>query len=124
MKYTQSHRILVVDDLADNLFLLKFTLELEGYRVELATSGEVALSIIETSPPDLVLLDVMMPDMSGFEVTQIMRQSQNLALIPIVLVTADRTVDLAQALAAGANDVIRKPIELDYLLSRVNTWCC
>ncbi|QYO68712.1 response regulator [Leptolyngbya sp. 7M] len=70
----ETDRILVVDDIADNLLLLQAILESEGYQVELADSGPAALDRIKTAPPDLVLLDVMMPDMNGFEVTQRVRQ--------------------------------------------------
>lgn len=114
---------MVVDDIADNLLLLQLVLETEGYQVKLAASGSLALSNIQASPPDLVLLDVMMPGMNGFEVTGYLRQIENLSLLPILLLTASREVDLAQALAVGANDVIYKPIEMNALLTTVNTWC-
>jgi CheY-like chemotaxis protein len=123
MSPAQNHCILVVDDIADNLLLLQLILETEGYRVELADSGRGALSRIQESPPDLVLLDVMMPDMNGFEVVQQLRESESLSLLPIVLITADRTVDFEQALEVGANDVICKPIDVETLLTRVNAWC-
>lgn len=123
MNPTQNNRIMVVDDIADNLFLLQLVLEAEGYDIELAMSGSAALSSIQASPPDLVLLDVMMPGMSGFEVTQQLRQSKHFSTLPIVLITADREIDLDRALAAGANDVIRKPVDLDELLVRVSAWC-
>jgi CheY-like chemotaxis protein len=123
MSPAQNHCILVVDDIADNLLLLQLILETEGYRVELADSGRGALSRIQASPPDLVLLDVMMPDMNGFEVVQHLRESETLSLLPIVLITADRNVDFEQALEVGANDVICKPIDIETLLTRVNAWC-
>jgi CheY-like chemotaxis protein len=80
-------RILVDDDLPDNYFLLQTVLESEGYLVEVADSGRVALESIASNPPDLVLLDVMMPEMSGFEVTRRLRQNPALPFIPILLVT-------------------------------------
>ena len=80
-------RILVVDDVADNSFLLQTFLELEGYQVEVADSGYLALEKIETAPPDLVLLDVMMPGMNGYEVVKHIRENQQLPFIPILLVT-------------------------------------
>ncbi len=70
-------RILVVDDLPDNYFLLQTVLESEGYEVEVADNGRVALESIASHPPDLVLLDVMMPEMNGFEVTRRLRQNLN-----------------------------------------------
>jgi DNA-binding response OmpR family regulator len=115
-------RILVVDDLADNLFLLQTLLEAEGYAVETADSGTIALTKIERTPPDLVLLDVMMPGMNGFEVTRKIRQNEELPFIPILLLTAYDQTNAAQGLNLGANDFIRKPINLDELLARVKAF--
>lgn len=123
MSLNQNSRIMIVDDIADNLILLQLVLEAEGYRTELAMSGGAALSSIQASPPDLVLLDVMMPGMNGFEVTKRLRESEHFSTLPIVLITADREIDLDRALAAGANDIIRKPVDLDELLVRVSAWC-
>jgi len=123
MNHNQDCCVLVVDDVADNLRLLQLVLEMEGYRVELADSGAIALSKIQESPPDLVLLDVMMPNMNGFEVTHCLRQHETLSLLPIVLVTADREINFEQALAMGANDIICKPVDMDELLVRVDKWC-
>ena len=123
MNPTQNHCILIVDDIADNLLLLQLILETEGYRVDLADSGSLALSRIQASPPDLVLLDVMMPGMNGFEVTRRLRETESFSTLPVVLITADRSVSFEQALAAGANDVICKPIDMDHLLNRINGWC-
>lgn len=123
MKSNQKYCILVVDDIADNLLLLGFILETEGYQVKLADSGSAAIAHIQASPPDLVLLDVMMPDMDGFEVAQRLREIEPLSSLPLVLATADRKVDLERALSVGANDVLHKPIETDKLLTLVNTWC-
>lgn len=123
MVHHQEYSVLVVDDVADNLLLMQLVLEMEGYRVELADSGTTALSKIKESPPDLVLLDVMMPGMNGLEVTQCLRKSRELSLLPIVLITADRDIDVEQALAVGANDVINKPVDMDDLLARVSNWC-
>jgi CheY-like chemotaxis protein len=115
-------RILVVDDLIDNLFLLQAILEAEGYVVDTADNGKLALNKVETSPPDLILMDVMMPGMNGYEVTQYIRQNQKLPFIPILLVTAYEDVDAIQGLALGANDFIRKPIEFDRLLARIEAF--
>lgn len=123
MSFLHNYQILIVDDLVDNLFLLQFFLEDQGYQVDTATEGRTALTKIQASPPSLLLLDVMMPEMNGFEVAQCLRQDNNLSSMNIVLITADRAVDLNQALAAGANDIIHKPINFDELLSRVKIWC-
>lgn len=119
---SQNFRILVVDDLNDNLFLLQTVLEAEGYEVETADSGKSALEKIEKSPPDLILMDVMMPGMNGYEATRRIRQNSDLPFIPIVLVTAYEDVNEVQGLALGANDFIRKPIQFDTLLSRVEAF--
>ena len=122
MRVSPSHRILVVDDLADNLFLLKTILEAEGYEVDTADNGNSALAKVESAPPDLILMDVMMPDMNGYEVTRQIRQNRSLPFMPILLVTAHGDADVIQGLASGANDFIRKPIEFDKLLSRIEAF--
>ena len=118
----QNHRILVVDDLEDNLFLLQTVLEAEGYEVDTALNGRLALAKISASPPDLVLLDVMMPGMNGLDVTQRIRSNDKLPFFPILLVTAYEEDDARQGLAIGADDFIRKPINFDELLARVKAF--
>lgn len=115
-------RILVIDDLSDNLFLLQTVLEAEGYEVETADNGSLALAKVENSPPDLILMDVMMPDMNGYEITQRIRQNPSIPFMPILLVTAHEEVNDIQGLALGANDFIRKPIEFDKLLARIEAF--
>lgn len=122
MSASPCHRILVVDDLMDNLFLLQTVLEAEGYNVELADNGQAALTKVQSSPPDLILLDIMMPDMNGYEVTQRIRQNPGLPYIPILLVTAHEESKVIEGLNSGANDFIRKPIDFDELLARVSTF--
>jgi CheY-like chemotaxis protein len=116
---SQSYRILAVDDVDDNLLLLQTLLESEGYTVDVANSGRMALEKIQTTPPDLVLLDVMMPDMNGYEVTQHIRENQRCGDLPILLISAHDEVRLEQGVAAGANDFIRKPLDFNRLLSRI-----
>ena len=120
----QSDRILVVDDAPDNLFLVQSILQDEGYIVEVADNGTKALDLIQKSPPQLVLLDVMMPGMDGFEVTRIIRaqqRSETLPFIPILLITAYDEPSVARGLDIGADDFIRKPVEFDELLARVRS---
>jgi DNA-binding response OmpR family regulator len=119
---SHNYRILVVDDFADNLILLQTILEAEGYEVETASGGMVALEKISAVPPDLILLDVMMPDMDGYEVTRQIRQNPRLSFIPILLVTAHAAVDAIQGLDIGANDFIRKPFDFDELLARIRAF--
>jgi CheY-like chemotaxis protein len=113
--------ILVVDDIADNSFLLQTILESEGYVVEVADSGQTALDKIATNPPDLVLLDVMMPEMNGFEVTERIRQNPDLPFIPIILVTGYSEPMPAAGFESGADGFIRKPIDFDDLLQQIQS---
>ncbi|MBD2075160.1 response regulator [Phormidium sp. FACHB-592] len=115
----KADRILVVDDLPDNCFLLQTMLKSEGYQVEVADSGPAALHKITTCPPDLVLLDVMMPGMDGFEVTRQLRHDPALPFIPVLLVTGHSDPEPADGFDAGADDFVRKPIDFDLLLNRI-----
>ncbi|HEY9880278.1 MAG TPA: response regulator [Leptolyngbyaceae cyanobacterium] len=117
-----NHRVLIVDDLIDNLFLLQTLLEAEGYQVETADGGREALTKVWESPPDLILLDVMMPDVNGYEVTRQIRQNSTLPFIPILLVTAHEDPNAIEGFDVGANDFIRKPIDPDELLARVRAF--
>lgn len=112
-------RILVVDDTPDNCLLIQAILQDEGYQVELAESGREALDKIDQAPPDLVLLDVMMPGMDGYEVTRRIRDNTKLPFMPILLTTAYDQPSVAQGLDTGADDFIRKPVHFDELLARV-----
>lgn len=118
----KNQRILVVDDIADNLLLLEEILTEEGYEVDIAKNGNLALAKIEASPPDLVLLDTMMPGMDGYEVTRRIRQNKKLPFIPILMVTADDTANVPKGLDLGANDFIRKPIDFDELMARIKAF--
>jgi CheY-like chemotaxis protein len=115
----QVDRILVVDDLPDNSFLLQTVLENEGYQVEVADSGQSALDKIAAHAPELVLLDVMMPEMNGFEVTRQIRENPHLPFIPILLVTGYSALMPAEGFDAGADGFIRKPIDFDQLLHQI-----
>lgn len=118
----QPKRILVVDDLEDNLFLLQTILTEEGYEVDIAQNGKSALAKIEALPPDLILMDAMMPGMDGYEVTQRIRKNKKLPFIPILLITAYVDVNASKGLELGANDFIRKPIDYDELMARVKAF--
>ncbi|AFY83515.1 hybrid sensor histidine kinase/response regulator [Oscillatoria acuminata] len=117
----KTDRILVVDDSPDNVLLVKTILEEEGYDISQADSGYVALAQIDESPPDLVLLDIMMPGMDGYEVTRRIRGNKKLPFIPILLITAHDQPSVVEGLDLGADDFIRKPVELDELLARVRS---
>lgn len=118
---TRVDRILVVDDLPDNCFLIQTLLQQEGYHIDIASSGSAALSSIEANPPDLLLLDVMMPNMDGYEVTRRIRQNPSLPFLPILLITAHDQPSVVRGLDIGADEFIRKPIEFDELVARVRS---
>ncbi|MEH2461250.1 hybrid sensor histidine kinase/response regulator [Nostoc sp.] len=115
------YRILAVDDIQDNLILVQAILESEGYEIDLASDGIKALRRIEQSPPDLILLDVMMPGIDGYEVTRRIRKNPAISYIPILLITAFHESSVVQGLDAGADDFIRKPFDTDELLARVRS---
>ncbi len=121
MQFAQRRRILVVDDFALNVSLLQTALQAQGYDVDTATNGNSALAKIEASPPDLVLLDVVMPGMNGYEITQCIRQNEKLPFIPILLVTGSNDTRVIEELNIKEDDFIRKPINFDRLLARINS---
>jgi signal transduction histidine kinase len=118
---SKSDTILVVDDSPDNVLLVQSILEEEGYNIEVAEEGQTAIEKVNAHPPQLLLLDVMMPGMDGFEVTERIRQQEELPFIPILLITAYDQPSVAQGLDSGADDFIRKPVELEELLARVRS---
>lgn len=115
-------KILVIDDLPENVFLLQDRLENEGYEVITAYDGQSGINKALSELPDLVLLDVMMPGMSGIEVCQILVNNAATINIPIILVTAKSGAeDTKEGLEAGAFDYIKKPFSRVELLARVNS---
>jgi len=121
-KNQEAKRLLIVDDVEDNLFLLEAILTEEGYEVDSAKNGKEALAKIEASPPDLVLLDAMMPGMDGYEVTRRIRQNKKLPFLPVLLITAYENANIPQGLDLGANDFIRKPIDYEELMARIKAF--
>src|SRR5215218_5268737 len=115
-------RILVVDDTADNLFLMSALLE-DTYELVTASSGPEALEIARSAqPPELILLDIMMPEMDGYEVMRRLRQNVATAGIPVIFLTALTSIEEEQfGLDLGAVDYITKPISPPVVLARVNT---
>jgi diguanylate cyclase (GGDEF)-like protein len=115
-------RILIVDDHEDNIELLRARLESWGYTTESAMNGMEALSKVEESPPDLILLDVMMPQIDGMEVARRVKSNTKLPFIPIIMQTAlDTTENKVEGLEAGADDYITKPIEFPELKARLRS---
>ena len=115
--------ILIVDDHRDNIDLLAQFLRAGDYSMRFATSGREALESVRNSPPSLILLDVMMPDMNGHEVTRRIKADAQLPFIPIILVTAKHDLaDKVQGLDAGADDYLSKPIQSGELLAKVRAF--
>ena len=114
------YKILIVDDVMSNVLLLKVLLTNEKFAIATESNGRQALEQVEKENPDLVLLDVMMPDMSGFEVAQHLKSNPNTADIPIIFLTAlNSTADIVKGFQGGANDFISKPFNKEELIIRV-----
>lgn len=114
------YKILIVDDVMSNVLLLKVLLTNEKFAIATASNGRQALEQVDKENPDLVLLDVMMPDMSGFEVAQHLKANPKTAEIPIIFLTAlNSTTDIVKGFQVGANDFISKPFNKEELIIRV-----
>ena len=123
MSNLKKDRILSVDDVQDNLNLVRTLLEGEGYSVDSALDGTIALEKIRKLPPDLIILDVMMPGIDGYEVTKRIRNNPEINYIPILLLTAhpESSASVVEGLDSGADDFIRKPFDIEELLARVRS---
>ncbi len=116
----KAHTILVVDDDAVNTQVLDNHLTLNGYKVLRAVDGIDAIQVVNQTPPDLIVLDLMMPRMSGYEVCQKLRLEYDLVTLPIILLTAKNQIDdLKQGFQSGANDYLLKPFDKEEFLARV-----
>ncbi len=118
MSYSKGKNILLIDDCSDNQLLMKLLLESQGYSFKSACSGKDGLAEVKKKVPDLIILDMMMPDMSGLDVLAALKSDDAFARIPVLLCTAHRYLspeDLSQA-----DDVCYKPFDLDDLLTKIN----
>ena len=114
--------ILIVDDIPVNLQILSDILDDKGYRVREVLTGMLALQVAEKEKPDLILLDIMMPEMDGFEVCRRLKENQNLNDVPIIFISAlNDTGDIVKAFNAGAADYITKPFRAEEVKARVAT---
>ena len=114
--------LLIVDDVAENRDILVRRLERRGYMTEQAIDGQSALDTLSAQSIDLVLLDIMLPDMSGLEVLQKVREFASRLALPVIMVSAkNESFDVVEALNLGANDYITKPIDFAIAVARIET---
>lgn len=122
MDKSPGSKILIVDDDLINIRVLEIPLRAQGYTVLKATSGQEALEQIPVSEPDLILLDIQMPQMDGFEVCKRIRENEETEFVPIVMVTAlKETEDRIKSIEVGADDFISKPVDYHEVLARVGS---
>ena len=113
--------VLVVDDLAPNVRLLEAVLSPKGFRVATASSGAEALDVLGKEHPDLVLLDIVMPGMDGYEVCRRIREDPGTAFLPVIMITASGEEEKIRAIESGADDFVNKPFDQAELLARVRS---
>jgi len=112
-------KILIIDDEFTVGYLIKINLEAEGYEATLALSGEEALEKAKASPPDLITLDVLMPEMNGFQVLEALKREGELNSIPVIMISVVNEMRRKRGIEMGAADYLLKPIDFDYLLNRI-----
>ncbi len=122
MNESKDYKILVVDDSTTNVVLLEAILDEKGYTIETALNAKEAYSIIDRETPDLILLDLLMPKISGFEFLEEIRKNQKTKNTPVIVVSALTDEDnIDKILKMGAIDFVKKPIDLQYLVERVES---
>ncbi|MDQ2951809.1 MAG: response regulator [Chloroflexota bacterium] len=118
---SETGKILAIDDTPENLRLLDALLTPRGYELVMASSGPQALALLASERPDLLLVDIVMPDMNGYEVTKRVRADPDWRHLPIIMITATGGADLVRSLEAGADDFVSKPFDQHELLARVKS---
>lgn len=115
-------KIMIIDDEPDMVQLLQIELETEGYDVQTASDGKSGLELVKKSVPDLILLDVMMPDINGYEVLAVLRKDSQTMAIPVIMLTAKGLEnEIQKGLDLGADDYIPKPFHPGLLIKRIET---
>ncbi|MDN5397617.1 response regulator [Chryseobacterium carnipullorum] len=113
-------KILIVDDDPRNIFALKLTLKSRGYQIESCTMAQEAIQILKEQAIDIVLMDMMMPEMDGYEAIRMMRNTPSMSEIPVIAVTAQAMPeDRQKCIDAGAQDYVSKPIDVDQLMTAI-----
>ncbi len=119
---TEQGNVLIVDDVPENLHLLSRLLQEQGYKVRSVTNGAMALKTAQTKPPDIILLDIRMPEMDGYEVCQLLKQHSATQDIPVLFISAlGEMLDKVKAFRAGGIDYISKPFEAEEVYLRIKT---
>ncbi len=120
MDENRDHKILVVDDSTTNVVLLEAILDEKGYQIETALNAKEAYAIIENESPDLILLDLLMPKISGFDFLEEIRKNEKTKNTPVIVVSAlTDEENVEKIMKMGAIDFVKKPIDLQYLVERV-----
>lgn len=116
------YRILIVDDIPDNIEIASTVLRKKGYDIEIALNGDEALSMIQSNEYNLILLDIMMPDMNGYDVCKKLKENPKTREIPVIFLTAKVDIeDMVKGFKVGAADYITKPFNIKEIVIRVNT---
>jgi DNA-binding response OmpR family regulator len=119
----EKRKILVVDDEVDLVKTIKFSLELEGYKVLVSYNGEDALNQARKENPDLLLLDIMLPKLDGYKVCRLLKFDEQYKHIPILMMTAKtQEKDKLMGKETGANEYITKPFDMEELMEKVKTY--